>query len=190
MVPCVVDPDTFSSRYIEQTSRKYPKGLRVRRHIPHAERPREFVSKRNQRERRRVGKVNAAFEDLRDRVPFIKDDDKTSKVAVLKSAAQYIHFLSSLLLEDESSASDVCHRMHPVPKQNDSTGFDKTEQCWSMEEQQENDMLYRMGIVPSCRFEHHREYDQSKATEQSLLWESHRPLHEANSHFSITQTLF
>ena len=139
MVPWM-DTKNFPNHYLEQTSRKYPK--RRRHHIPHAKRPTDFVKKRNQRERKRVGKVNAAFGDLRDRVPFIKDDDKTSKLAVLRSAAQYIQFLYSLLVDNESSSvKDVCSRMSSLSKQNDTM---EPEQCWSTEDIDQDENLFKM----------------------------------------------
>ncbi|KAL8599105.1 hypothetical protein ACOMHN_007821 [Nucella lapillus] len=70
---------------------------RKRKHVPHDQRPQEFVHKRNTRERRRIHDVNHAFQLLRQHVPVVSHDDKTSKISILRHASGYIKRLTSLL---------------------------------------------------------------------------------------------
>ncbi|XP_059140146.1 putative uncharacterized protein DDB_G0289263 [Physella acuta] len=55
------------------------------------------VSRRNARERNRVKQVNLGFETLREHVPNGKKNKKMSKVQTLRSAAQYIKDLYTIL---------------------------------------------------------------------------------------------
>ncbi|KAH3706922.1 protein dimmed-like [Dreissena polymorpha] len=65
------------------------------------------VSRRNERERKRVKMVNMGFETLRQHVPFGKKNKKMSKVETLRSAVQYIKQLQEMLDEHDGSVSDL-----------------------------------------------------------------------------------
>lgn len=65
------------------------------------------VSRRNARERKRVKMVNDGFATLRNHVPSGKKNKKLSKVETLKSAAEYIHQLQSILQHNGHDTSDV-----------------------------------------------------------------------------------
>lgn len=79
------------------------KTKRVRRHIPHALRPKEFVERRNCRERRRIGHVNQAFEVLRHHIPSLGGNERASKIAILQHACNYIRDLTCHLRESVTS---------------------------------------------------------------------------------------
>lgn len=72
---------------------------RKRKHIPHAQRPSEYVEKRNRRERTRIRTVNEAFEKLRRKVPSCGQDPelRISKMEVLTHAIGYIEDLCGCL---------------------------------------------------------------------------------------------
>ena len=78
---------------------------RQRKHVPHHQRPRDLVRKRNTRERRRVHGVNQAFETLRQHVPLVCCDDKTSKISIIRQASSYIMRLTSLLQDIDGTAA-------------------------------------------------------------------------------------
>ena len=61
------------------------------------------VSRRNERERKRVKMVNMGFETLRQHVPVGRKNKKMSKVETLRSAVQYIKQLQELLDADASA---------------------------------------------------------------------------------------
>ena len=66
------------------------------------------VSRRNERERKRVKMVNMGFETLRQHVPVGRKNKKMSKVETLRSAVQYIKQLKDMLdSEDGSSMEDL-----------------------------------------------------------------------------------
>lgn len=75
------------------------KAKRKRKHIPHAQRPSEYVEKRNKRERNRIRAVNEAFEELRKKVPSCGQDPelRISKMEVLTHAIGYIEDLCGCL---------------------------------------------------------------------------------------------
>lgn len=75
------------------------KAKRKRKHIPHAQRPSEYVEKRNKRERNRIRTVNEAFEELRKKVPSCGQDPdlRISKMEVLTHAIGYIEDLCGCL---------------------------------------------------------------------------------------------
>ena len=77
---------------------------RQRTHVPHHQRPRDFVKKRNTRERCRVHGVNQAFEALRQHLPLVCLDDKTSKISIIRHASNYIMRLTSLLQDMDDTA--------------------------------------------------------------------------------------
>ena len=77
---------------------------RQRTHVPHHQRPRDFVKKRNTRERCRVHGVNQAFEALRQHLPLVCLDDKTSKISIIRHASNYIMHLTSLLRDMDDTA--------------------------------------------------------------------------------------
>ncbi|ESO85769.1 hypothetical protein LOTGIDRAFT_167740 [Lottia gigantea] len=85
-------------------------------HIPHSKRPNEYVVKRNRRERERVDNVNQAFVNLRDHLPFRKNDNRMSKISILKSASEYIQSLSGVirthdLIKSEKSTPHLQNRL-------------------------------------------------------------------------------
>lgn len=55
------------------------------------------ITKRNERERRRVKMVNQGFSTLRQHLPVQKNEKKISKVETLRSAVNYINQLTKLL---------------------------------------------------------------------------------------------
>ncbi|XP_060576042.1 uncharacterized protein LOC132733411 [Ruditapes philippinarum] len=61
------------------------------------------VSRRNERERKRVKMVNMGFETLRQHVPVGRKNKKMSKVETLRSAVQYIKQLQELLDADAAA---------------------------------------------------------------------------------------
>lgn len=63
------------------------------------------VSRRNERERKRVKMVNMGFETLRQHVPVGRKNKKMSKVETLRSAVQYIKQLQEML-ETHDSATE------------------------------------------------------------------------------------
>ncbi|XP_052811295.1 achaete-scute complex protein T4-like [Mya arenaria] len=65
------------------------------------------VSRRNERERKRVKMVNMGFETLRQHVPTGRKNKKMSKVETLRSAVQYIKQLSDLLQETDGGVGDL-----------------------------------------------------------------------------------
>lgn len=66
------------------------------------------VSRRNERERKRVKMVNMGFETLRQHVPSGRKNKKMSKVETLRSAVQYIKQLKEMLSDtDESGVSTL-----------------------------------------------------------------------------------
>lgn len=75
------------------------KAKRKRKHIPHAQRPSEYVEKRNKRERNRIRTVNEAFDELRKKVPSCGQDPdlRISKMEVLTHAIGYIEDLCGCL---------------------------------------------------------------------------------------------
>ncbi|XP_045195202.2 achaete-scute complex protein T4-like [Mercenaria mercenaria] len=64
------------------------------------------VSRRNERERKRVKMVNMGFETLRQHVPVGRKNKKMSKVETLRSAVQYIKQLQDLLDSDTNTADN------------------------------------------------------------------------------------
>lgn len=64
------------------------------------------VSRRNERERKRVKMVNMGFETLRQHVPVGRKNKKMSKVETLRSAVQYIKQLQEMLETHDSSAEN------------------------------------------------------------------------------------
>ena len=57
--------------------------------------------KRNERERRRVKKLADGFINLRDAVPHCRGDKKMSKLDTLRNALNYMHYLTSIVHEDD-----------------------------------------------------------------------------------------
>lgn len=64
------------------------------------------VSRRNERERKRVKMVNMGFETLRQHVPVGQKNKKMSKVETLRSAVQYIKQLQDLLDQTDGGMAD------------------------------------------------------------------------------------
>ncbi|KAH9488001.1 hypothetical protein Btru_066801, partial [Bulinus truncatus] len=100
------EPDTFSASFTLGPA-CFRRTKRRRRHIPHALRAAEFVTRRNDRERRRISHVNDAFEQLRGCIPELRQCAKASKISILQKAIGYIFELSSLLKEHNSFPSDM-----------------------------------------------------------------------------------
>lgn len=92
-----------------------PHHRRRRKHVPHHLRSNDYVIRRNNRERMRVQSVNAAFETLRQHVPYVyqNHDNKTSKVSILRQAAGYIFSLTSLLGGAEGPGTCRTRSAHP-----------------------------------------------------------------------------
>ena len=65
------------------------------------------VSRRNERERKRVKMVNLGFETLRQHVPSGRKNKKMSKVETLKSAVQYIKQLQEMLDAHDAAVTDL-----------------------------------------------------------------------------------
>ena len=63
------------------------------------------VARRNERERNRVKQVNDGFDELRQRVPFLPEKKKLSKVEILRCAALYIKDLKDILEEYDCNNS-------------------------------------------------------------------------------------
>lgn len=78
---------------------KWPK--RKRRHIPHSQRPYEFVKRRNLREKRRVENLNCALESLRRCIPSTQCNAKESKINILREATEYIAYLNHVLSDEK-----------------------------------------------------------------------------------------
>ncbi|XP_050300103.1 achaete-scute homolog 1a-like [Anthonomus grandis grandis] len=77
------------------------------KHIPHNERPRQSVERRNARERRRVQAVNNAFVKLRSVVPIQNSRGKRiSKVKTLLFAIDYIRALDEVLQKFDNLSPD------------------------------------------------------------------------------------
>ena len=106
------------------TNRRHASGStrRQRRHIPHSQRPREFVLQRNERERRRIDKVNDAFVSLSRHLPAVVQgkydiaDDigrGVSKINTLRAAIDYIGDLEKVLISNESGGADSCQTRSP-----------------------------------------------------------------------------
>ena len=98
---------------LSASGRHMSKTRRQRRHVPHSQRPSEFVRQRNERERRRVDKVNEAFLLLSRHLPTgipgkcdITEDTDTgrgvSKINTLRAAIDYIGDLERVLQCTES----------------------------------------------------------------------------------------
>lgn len=64
------------------------------------------VSRRNERERKRVKMVNMGFETLRQHVPVGRKNKKMSKVETLRSAVQYIKQLQEMLDANDGDAEN------------------------------------------------------------------------------------
>lgn len=64
------------------------------------------VSRRNERERKRVKMVNMGFETLRQHVPVGRKNKKMSKVETLRSAVQYIKQLQEMLEAHDSATEN------------------------------------------------------------------------------------
>lgn len=97
-----VDKTALNSTDFHESCAKSVK--RSRRHIPHALRPTDAVVRRNNREKRRIGNVNAAFEVLRRHTPLVKHNKKAPKISVLRQAARYIAELSAYLANTQETA--------------------------------------------------------------------------------------
>lgn len=65
------------------------------------------VSRRNERERKRVKMVNLGFETLRQHVPSGRKNKKMSKVETLKSAVTYIKQLQEMLDAHDAAVTDL-----------------------------------------------------------------------------------
>lgn len=65
------------------------------------------VSRRNERERKRVKMVNLGFETLRQHVPVGRKNKKMSKVETLRSAVQYIKQLQEMLESHDNAVDDL-----------------------------------------------------------------------------------
>ncbi|CAH1799577.1 unnamed protein product [Owenia fusiformis] len=100
--------DTLASTNMKAES-SYSKPKRKRIHIPHSQRPTEFVAQRNERERSRVHSVNEAFMVLKKHVPLkVKDPSKrVSKAKILLAALDHIHNLLDCLENGKSQESCI-----------------------------------------------------------------------------------
>jgi len=90
---------------------------RQRRHVPHDQRSPEFVRQRNERERTRVDKVNAAFLQLSRHLPTGVPENwdlggekdgagrGVSKINTLRAAIDYIGELQKVLQDTKSGST-------------------------------------------------------------------------------------
>lgn len=113
--PMTVAQQVQSSRGVKRSlsdSDEEPEILRCKRRIdfskygynlPKAQ-P-QAVARRNERERNRVKQVNLGFATLREHVPSGNKSKKMSKVDTLKSAVDYIKYLTQLLDEHDAVAA-------------------------------------------------------------------------------------
>ena len=83
---------------------------RKRVHVPHSKRPKEFVVKRNSKERQRVGEMANAFDTLMSVLPSSASNSKPSRIEVLRDAIDYIHKLERKLIDgDNTQTSEICY---------------------------------------------------------------------------------
>ncbi|CAH1799578.1 unnamed protein product [Owenia fusiformis] len=120
--------DAFQESYNMQKESSASKSKRKRVHVPHSERPTEFVAQRNERERSRVHSVNEAFMALRKHVPLkVKDPSKrVSKAKILQAAIDHIYNLLDSLVNTEtqencSTAQNCLQNNQPKKKSNSPT---------------------------------------------------------------------
>ena len=75
---------------------------RKRVHIPHSRRSKEFVVKRNSKERQRVKAMTKAFEVLESVLPQSNEDQKISRSDILRRTIDHIRNLERKLIDDNS----------------------------------------------------------------------------------------
>jgi len=98
-IPFIPTPSGSDASVLTTKQTKCPK--RKRRHIPHSERPYDFVKRRNLREKRRIDNLNAALEFLRRCVPSTRNNHSESKINILRQATEYISYLNHILSETD-----------------------------------------------------------------------------------------
>ena len=74
---------------------------RKRIHVPHSSRPKEFVVKRNSKERQRVRAMAKAFEALETVLPTSNDSQKPSRSDILRQTVDYIRSLERKLIYND-----------------------------------------------------------------------------------------
>lgn len=81
------------------------KRKRKRVHIPHSKRPKEFVAKRNSKERQRVGEMANAFDALMSILPCSSGSSKPSRSEILRETIDYIRELEYELIDSDNNQS-------------------------------------------------------------------------------------
>ncbi len=83
---------------MESSTEELPCSRRARHYVPHSQRCKLSVTKRNARERKRMLELKEGFQSLKNRVPIVRHLVKrVSKEKVLKYAIEYIQLLKMLL---------------------------------------------------------------------------------------------
>ena len=98
-----------SSSHLTPTGQTDERKKKRRRYVPHVERKRESVIKRNARERKRMGTMTTAFRELQLRLPILCHMTKRiPKEKILSIATSYIQVLRRMLDDSEGlTSSDV-----------------------------------------------------------------------------------
>ena len=95
---------------------------RKRIHVPHSSRPKEFVVKRNTKERQRVRAMAKAFDALETVLPTSNDSQKPSRSDILRQTVDYIRSLERKLIYNdcETMAPGSCENktVPPEPQRN------------------------------------------------------------------------
>lgn len=140
----------------------YDKNLAKRPYIPHSQRPKGSVVRRNQRERKRMEGLNVAFKDLQNRVPVLKKSEKRiPKEKILRGATAYIKQLTTILKSSNQiftseSAPDFgkwCENSHLDKDENEN--FDLS----SLESSEETlQFIESLTEVTNCEFFYKRDY--------------------------------
>ena len=95
---------------------------RKRIHVPHSSRPKEFVVKRNSKERQRVRAMAKAFDALETVLPTSNDSQKPSRSDILRQTVDYIRSLERKLIYNDcdTTALGSCENktIPPEPQRN------------------------------------------------------------------------
>ena len=95
---------------------------RKRIHVPHSSRPKEFVVKRNSKERQRVRAMAKAFDALETVLPTSNDSQKPSRSDILRQTVDYIRSLERKLIYNDCETTTLgsCESktIPPEPQQN------------------------------------------------------------------------
>ena len=95
---------------------------RKRIHVPHSSRPKEFVVKRNSKERQRVRAMAKAFDALETVLPTSNDSQKPSRSDILRQTVDYIRSLERKLIYNDCETMSLgsCENktVPPEPQRN------------------------------------------------------------------------